>query len=111
LAYLEDMQFRFASGSDAESMGAQLLALTARAVIARGIGLYLWVLEQNVDAQAFYEACGARRVERALASPPGGVASRLNGTPAKLRYAWSDPAVLLGCGERAARMPTSSYIR
>jgi hypothetical protein len=33
-------------------------------------------------------------VERADASPPGGVASRLTGSPAKLRYAWADPAVL-----------------
>ena len=65
------------------------------AVVDRGTGLYLWVLEQNVDAQAFYEARGARSVERMATDPPGGVASRLNGSPAKLRYAWDDPAVLL----------------
>jgi hypothetical protein len=35
-------------------------------------------------------------VERAMTTPPGGVASRLIGSPAKLRYVWSDPAVLLG---------------
>jgi hypothetical protein len=29
------------------------MALTARAVIERGTGLYLWVLEQNADARAF----------------------------------------------------------
>ena len=60
-----------------------------------GSGLYLWVLEQNVDAQAFYEARGAVRVERAPVPPPGGVQSRLNGSPSAFRYAWSDPAVLL----------------
>jgi ribosomal protein S18 acetylase RimI-like enzyme len=77
-------------------VASRLLALSAQAVIERGTGLYLWVLEQNVDAQAFYEARGARRVGRALTSPPGGVAGRLNGSPVKLRYAWTDPAVLLG---------------
>jgi hypothetical protein len=54
------------------------------------------VLEQNVEAQSFYEAHGARRVERTAADAPGGIASRLHGSPAKLRYAWSDPAELLG---------------
>src|SRR5436305_5907713 len=53
-------------------VGSELLALSARAVSQRGTGLYLWVLEQNRDAQAFYEAHGARRSEHALASPPGG---------------------------------------
>jgi GNAT superfamily N-acetyltransferase len=71
-------------------VGTRLLALTAKAVIARpeSAGLYLWVLEQNVDAQAFYEARGGKRVGRGLVSPPGGIASRLTGSPAKLRYAW-----------------------
>jgi ribosomal protein S18 acetylase RimI-like enzyme len=77
-------------------IGSQLLALTAQAVVERGTGLYLWVLEQNTNAQAFYEARGARRVERAQISPPGGVASRLNGSPAILRYAWPDPGKLVG---------------
>jgi GNAT superfamily N-acetyltransferase len=81
-------------------IGSQLLALTARAVVERGTGLYLWALEQNVDAQAFYAARGARRLDRAPASPPGGVASRLSGTPVKLRYAWTDPTVLLDRAER-----------
>jgi GNAT superfamily N-acetyltransferase len=88
-----------AHGHRRRGIASQLLALTAEAVIERGSGLYLWVLDQNADAQAFYEARGARRVERTLASPPGGVATRLTGTPVKLRYAWEDPAVLLGSGE------------
>jgi GNAT superfamily N-acetyltransferase len=79
-------------------VGSRLLALTARAVTerAQATGLYLWVLEQNVDAEAFYRARGGRRVGRRLASPPGGVPGRLNGSPVGLRYAWPDPAVLLG---------------
>jgi GNAT superfamily N-acetyltransferase len=78
-----------------EGTGSRLLALTARAVIERETGLYLWVLEQNVEAQAFYEAHGGERVESALVAPPGGVADRLSDSPVKLRYAWHDPAVLL----------------
>lgn len=78
-----------------QGVGSRLLDLTARAVIDRGTGLYLWVLEQNVDAQAFYEARGAKRIERVLVSPPAERAGRLNGTPAALRYAWNDPAALL----------------
>jgi len=78
-----------------QGLGSQLLAMTARSVVDRGTGLYLWVLEQNVDAQAFYAARGAVQVERVLTTPPGGVPERLNGSPAKLRYAWSEPAVLL----------------
>ncbi len=51
--------------------------------------LYLWVQEQNVTAQAIYAARGGRCVGSSLISPPGGVPSRLNGAPVKLRYAWS----------------------
>ena len=81
-------------GRKRQGVGSELLALTARAVTGRGTGLYLWVLEQNEAAQAFYEAHGARRMDRDRVSPPGGVASRLNGSPARLRYAWSDPGGL-----------------
>jgi GNAT superfamily N-acetyltransferase len=83
-------------GAKRGGIGSQLLALTAEAVLARGTGLYLWVLEQNVNGRAFYEARGGRRVERAPVPPPGGIADRLNRTPFGLRYAWSDPAVVVG---------------
>ena len=92
-ALLDNMHV--ASGHKRRGVGSQLLAKTARAVIERGSGLYLWVLEQNVDAQAFYRARGGSEVGRAPVTPPGGVASRLEGSPVKLRYAWSDPAMLL----------------
>ena len=67
------------------------MADTAKAVIHRtpSAGLYLWVLEQNTAAQAFYQARGGECVERGVAEPPGG------GTAPTLRYAWPDPAVLL----------------
>ena len=80
-------------------IGAHLLALAARAVVEReaGGGLYLWVLEQNIDAQAFYDACGGRPAGRRVISPPGGVPERINGTPEALRYVWPDPALILRC--------------
>jgi GNAT superfamily N-acetyltransferase len=83
-------------GAKRGGIGSRLLALTAQAVLVRGTGLYLWVLEQNVDGRAFYEARGGRRVERAPVPPPGGITDRLNGTPFGLRYAWSDPALAAG---------------
>jgi len=69
-------------------VGTSLLALTAEEVVERRSGLFLWVLEQNQDAQAFYAAHGGRCWERNPASPPGGQADRLAGTPMMLRYIW-----------------------
>jgi ribosomal protein S18 acetylase RimI-like enzyme len=87
-----------ASGRMRRGIGSRLLALTAEALLERpgNTGLYLWVLEQNAAAQAFYEACGGKRAGRAPVTPPGGVPGRLAGSPAKLRYAWPQPEVLLG---------------
>ena len=86
-----------ADGHKRRGIGSHLLALTAEALMERPerTGLYLWVLEQNVDAQAFYRARGGSCMGREPASPPGGIASRLSGSPMKLRYAWPEPAVLL----------------
>jgi ribosomal protein S18 acetylase RimI-like enzyme len=87
-----------AGGYERRRIGSRLLALTAQALIERrqGIGLYLWVLEQNVDAQAFYAARGGRCAGRGVVLAPGGIASRLAGSPANQRYVWPVPAVLLG---------------
>jgi ribosomal protein S18 acetylase RimI-like enzyme len=87
-----------AEGHKRQGIGSRLLALTAKVLKERPerTGLYLWVLEQNVDAQAFYQARGGRCAERALVSPPGGNPSRLTGSPAKLRYAWPEPTVRPG---------------
>jgi GNAT superfamily N-acetyltransferase len=84
-----------ADGHKRQGIGARLLALTAEALLARPAptGLYLWVLEQNEDAQAFYQARGGTCVKRAPVDPPGGVAGRLTGSPMKLRYAWSSEAL------------------
>jgi len=84
-------------GLKRQGIGTTLLALTGQAVLdwSPSSGLYLWVLEQNRDARAFYAARGGACVERAEVPPPGADASRLNGKPAGLRYAWPDPSTLL----------------
>jgi hypothetical protein len=56
--------------------------------------LYLWVLEQNVAAQAFYRALGGTVVERGKVPDPGGVPGRLGGSPGCLRVAWPDASAL-----------------
>jgi GNAT superfamily N-acetyltransferase len=86
-----------AYGLKRQGIGTRLLALTAQAVLdwSASSGLYLWVLEQNSDARAFYAARGGACVQRAEVPPPGGDAARLNGKPMGLRYAWPDPSNLL----------------
>ena len=66
------------------------LAAQAAADGAAARSMYLWVLEQNVAAQAFYAARGGRSVGGALVESPGSVPGRLSGRPLKLRYAWQD---------------------
>ncbi|ADB30210.1 GCN5-related N-acetyltransferase [Kribbella flavida DSM 17836] len=77
-------------------VGTRLLSHAAAAVIdqATGNAIYLWVLQQNTDAQHFYRALGASEVETATVSPPGGDASRLHGSPRRLRMVWRDAAQL-----------------
>lgn len=73
-------------------IGTELLALAARAVLeARpGSGLFLWVLEDNRAAQAFYRQRGARFEGTKVTTPPGGGPSLV-----ALRCTWPDPATLL----------------
>jgi GNAT superfamily N-acetyltransferase len=77
-------------------VGTRLMREAASIVVERrgANALYLWVLEQNVSGQSFYDALGGTCVERAPLTPPGGDPSRMQGTPAKLRYAWDDAAVI-----------------
>ncbi len=86
-----------ATGHKRRGIGARLLALTAEAVAQRPppSGLYLWVLEQNRDAQAFYEAQGGACAGRRMINAPGGIATRITGSPVALRYTWPQPTELL----------------
>jgi len=78
-------------------IGTRLLALAARAVLdsSPASGLYLWVLEQNAGARAFYSARGGTCVETVAVTPPGDDPARLNGRPMGLRFVWPDPSRLL----------------
>ncbi|WP_117210455.1 GNAT family N-acetyltransferase [Allorhizocola rhizosphaerae] len=78
-------------------IGTRLLAHGAGAVTRRattGTGMYLWVLQQNTEAQQFYRARGAAPAESAAVTPPGGDPARLNGTPRSLRMVWPDASLL-----------------
>src|ERR1700739_2114011 len=84
-------------GLKRQGVGTRLMSLTAKAVLAAKpeSALYLWVLEQNVNAQAFYNARGGTCVERRDVPAPGGKAARLDGMPGCFRYAWPDPSKLV----------------
>lgn len=73
-------------------IGTALLVRAAGSVTERAAGgaMYLWVLEQNTAAQAFYRALGGVIVETAAVPPPGGVPARLNGSPLGHRVVWPD---------------------
>ena len=75
-----------------QGIGTQLMAASARAVLDSrpGAGLYLWVLDQNAAAQAFYAARGGVEAGREVRGPfPGG------GTALGRRIVWPDPSTLL----------------
>jgi ribosomal protein S18 acetylase RimI-like enzyme len=73
-------------------IGRELMAASAEAVIARapGSSMFLWVLETNAAAQAFYRRLGGTCEGSEETQPPGG------GTVVGLRYVWRDPSTLLG---------------
>jgi GNAT superfamily N-acetyltransferase len=106
-AFLDNLHV--AHGLKRQGVGTRLLALTGQAVLdwSPSSGLYLWVLEQNSDARAFYAARGGICVERDDVSPPGGDPARLNGKPMGLRYAWRDASRLLP-GRSADRLDQRS---
>lgn len=72
-------------------IGAELMAHAVDIVTNSrpGSQMYLWVLEQNSRAQAFYRSIGGRQVDRKHSTPPGG------GTITGIRYVWRNPSVLL----------------
>lgn len=52
-------------------------------------GLYLWVLEKNTAARAFYERMAGVNQEKATTDNPGG------GTASVYRIVWPDPSLLI----------------
>lgn len=83
-----------AHGWKGKAIGTRLMALSARRVVdhAPSTGLYLWVLEQNASARAFYDARGGTCAGREESQVPGG--SVVIG----LRYVWPDLSVLVEPG-------------
>lgn len=71
-------------------IASRLMAQAATAAVASspGDGVYLWVLELNAGAQAFYRARGGVLVDTRPLDPPA-----LPGTLAR-RVVWPDPTVL-----------------
>ena len=82
-------------------IGSRLMEHAARAVLAEAgsPALFLWVLEQNMRARAFYRASGGTPVETGVAAAPGGDPALLNGTPGKFRMSWPDATRLLDVAE------------
>jgi len=73
-------------------IGTQLLSRAAHGLLQQqpAASIHLWVLDQNMAAQAFYGARGGTRVETQLRGPfPGG------GTALGHRYYWPDASLLL----------------
>ena len=94
-ALLDNLHVQY--GLKRHGIGTRLMALTAQAVLDETpeSGLYLWVLEPNTGARAFYTARGGECVERAAVEPPHGDPAKLKGNPFGLRFAWRDPSVLV----------------
>ena len=74
-----------------QGIGARLMASSAEAVLAGEpvTGLYLWVLEPNRAAQAFYTRLGGALRDAEPFDTPGG------GRAVGIRVVWPDSSVLL----------------
>ena len=79
-----------------KGVGSRLLEQVARQVVERrpGTGIYLWVLELNESATAFYVSRGGSLRDSELSSPPGNDPRNLHGSPRRIRVAWEDPRSL-----------------
>jgi GNAT superfamily N-acetyltransferase len=75
-------------------IGTALMRASAEAVLERPepSGLYLWALEMNEPARAFYRARGGEEVTFEMSDLEGG------GQAMAVRYAWRDPRLLLNPG-------------
>jgi GNAT superfamily N-acetyltransferase len=79
-------------------IGRRLVVASAQAVLdrPRPTGMYLWALQRNVAARAFYRAIGGQEVGEELSALEGG------GTAVAVRYSWRDPTALVSRAVRPA---------
>lgn len=77
-------------------VGTRLLAAAQRGIREQRVppNMYLWVLEQNTRARAFYRASGGRFEGRAPVPPPCGDPRNLVGQPYGIRVVWREVDVL-----------------
>lgn len=75
-----------ATAAKRQGVGRELMARATAEALTKATSrrVYLWVLEQNLDAQAFYQAVGGEYAGREEITPQGG------GTVIRLRYVWPD---------------------
>ena len=80
-----------------KGIGSLLLDRVARIVTEQrpGTGIYLWVLELNKQATAFYIARGGVLADSQPSSAPGGNPGNLHGHPLRIRVTWPDPEPLV----------------
>ena len=113
-AYLDNLHVRH--DLKRQGIGARLMTETVRAVARRrpSTGLYLWVLEQNTAAQAFYGAQGGSCVQRELTGPfPGGGYASRSGMRGPISPNWlstTDRAALNRMSPSPARPTTTSKL-
>jgi ribosomal protein S18 acetylase RimI-like enzyme len=74
-----------------QGLGRALMRSVARwlSETAPRVGVYLWVMEANVGARAFYDHLGATNAGTEVIEDPGG------GRAPNCRYVWPEPRVLL----------------
>lgn len=78
-------------------IGSLLLDRVARITMERrpASGIFLWVLEPNEAAQAFYLSRSGILGDSESTTPPRGDPRNLAGSVRKIRVAWSDPTSLV----------------
>jgi len=78
-------------------IGSRLLDRVARDVIERrpASGIFLWVLEQNEAAKAFYIRRNGVLADREPSPAPAKDPRNLHGSPWRIRVTWPDPTALL----------------
>jgi ribosomal protein S18 acetylase RimI-like enzyme len=79
------------SGMHRQGLGRALMRSAAEWLcrVAPEQGVYLWVMEANAPARAFYERLGATNTGTVEKEDPGG------GRAPNCRYAWAQPHLLL----------------